>query len=276
VPNPLAPPASFCVFPEVQTGLSGTVDCESGATNLALPLDWVVYLGGDTDPFAPGVQPCPRCLGGICAIGGAPCATNFECGADGPCTGQTCVGGPNNGMACAPETAQFTSPYPTSHDCPLDPMLTVGTVPIAFALSSGTVSWTATVATNDTGDPASTQTRVFSGYCRDTNDTGAFESPFKQCWENGMAIGSPCAEPFESCEQGLQGAFGPNSTAVQTITAIGNSMSIFGGPGAATLVSVFSLPPGNPIPDANLSLPGPGAVALPGTAETCAVPNPCP
>ena len=91
-----------------------------------------------------------------------------------------------------------------------------------------------------------------------------------------MAVGTPCAEPYESCEQRLQGAFGPNGTGVKTITAIGNAMSLFGGPGAATLVSVFSLPPGNPIPDVNFILPGPGAVALPGTAETCAVASPCP
>jgi len=54
-------------------------------------------------------------------------------------------------------------------------------------------------------------------------------------------------------------------------------MSILGGPAAGALVSVFSIPPTfDATIDSAGDLPGPGAVALPGTAQSCAVANPCP
>jgi hypothetical protein len=204
------------------------------------------------------------------------------------CSGGSCIGGANNGMSCVADTTTLggNPSYPTSNDCPPDPVLNLGTVPIAFAVSSGTVSWTGTVATNDTGDPLSVQKRVFSGYCRDTatacfkGQTGgcpASSPGFQQCWENGMAVGPACVGTFESCEQRNDGAFGPAGGLVKTITAIGSSASIIGGPSAVKLASIFSVRPLNIASvDAALDLPGPGAVTLPGTARTCAAANPCP
>jgi hypothetical protein len=145
------------------------------------------------------------------------------------------------------------------------------------------------VATNDTNSTASSQTRVYAGYCRDValpGGTGSFDADamagnqFKQCWENGMAVGTACSEAdngAESCEQRTTGAFGPNGGANRTIRAIGNAMSILGGPAPATLVSVFAIPPTfDATIDGAGDLPGPGAVAIPGTARTCTTANPCP
>jgi hypothetical protein len=92
-----------------------------------------------------------------------------------------------------------------------------------------------------------------------------------------MAVGAACSGTFESCEQKNNGAFGPAGGNNRTITAIGNGMSIIGGPSAATLVSIFSIRPTfDATVDAAGDLPGPGAVALPGTAESCADAMVCP
>jgi hypothetical protein len=192
-------------------------------------------------------------------------------------------------MVCGQGTSALggNPAYPTSHDCPPSPAFNIGTVPIALALSSGTVSWTATTATNDTGVEAN-MPRVFTGYCRDSDDTlcfqgdpGVFCPPSslgaQQCWENGMAVGAPCSGTFETCEQGSNGAFGPGGAGVRTITAMGTAMSVLGGPGAASLVGVFSVPPTfNQTVDLASDLPAPGVLAIAGTAQTCATANPCP
>jgi hypothetical protein len=200
------------------------------------------------------------------------------------------VGGPNNGMLCTAGTGAINLGYPTSHDCPPDNSDSIGTLPIAFVLSTGIVQWTGTGATNDTGSTASSQTRVFSGFCRDvalpggTSSFDASGSPgnqFRQCWENGMAVGSPCSEASdngaESCEQRTTGAFGPNGGGNRTVRAIGNGMGILGGPAAGVLVSVFTIPPTfDGTIDSAGDLPGPGAVAIPGTARTCTNAMTCP
>ena len=92
-----------------------------------------------------------------------------------------------------------------------------------------------------------------------------------------MAIGPACVQPFETCEQRSNGAFGPFGGANATITAVGSAASILAGPAPATLVSIFSIPPSfDQTVDAAGDLPGPGAIAIPGTAQSCAVANPCP
>jgi len=261
VPNPGSTPTSVCVLNSIGSAPVGSLACNTGTTSLSLPLSSVLFLTGDTatDPSSTiaGIQPCPIC------------------------SGTTCIGGPNNGLACTPGTSPLNAAYPTSHDCPPDPMFNIGTLPIAFNLTSGTVTWSGTTATNDTGSTVSTQNRVFAGYCRDTDGTGAFSgttaATAQQCWENGMAIGAACTGTFESCEQRNNGAFGPNGGNNRTIIAIGNAMSILSGSGSATLVSVFSIPPTfNATVDAAGDLPGPGAVSLPGTATLCATAGTCP
>jgi hypothetical protein len=248
--------ASVCAVHIFTGPPTGAVDCATGASNLDLPLGWVYHLTSDTavDPAGtiPGVQPCPLCSSG------------------------TCIGGPNDGMTCTPGTTSLGSAYPTSQDCPPDPMFTVGTLPIALRLSSGTVTWSATLATNDTGATYSVQNRVFSGFCRDVNGTGEFEQPSHQCWENGMAMGPACSGIFESCEQKNNGAFGPAGGANRTIRVIGNATSLIGGPAAATLVGLFSIPPSYSVFDSTGDLPGPGALTMPGTASTCSAATSCP
>jgi hypothetical protein len=265
VPNPGSTPTSVCVLNAVGGPPLGTLTCNTGATGLSLPLSSVLFLTGDTatDPGSTidGIQPCPICRG----------------------MPSVCTGGTNGGMPCTPGTTTLggNAAYPTSHDCPPDPMFNIGTLPIAFNLSSGTITWSGTSATNDTGGTCSVQNRVFSGFCRDVDGTGAFAgstpATAQQCWENGMAIGPACSGTFESCEQRNNGAFGPAGGANRTVVAIGNAMSILGGPGAATLVSVFSIPPTfDATVDAAGDLPGPGAVSLPGTATLCPTAGTCP
>jgi hypothetical protein len=263
VPNPGSTPTSVCVLNTLSAPASGTVNCATGATDLNAPLASVLFLTGDTatDPGSTiaGIQPCPLCSGGSC-IGG----TNDM----GDCTaGTTGLGG--------------NPAYPTSNDCPPDPLFNTRTLPVDFALTTGTVTWSGTSATNDTGGTFSVQNRVFSGFCRDVDGTGAFQgttpATAKLCWENGAAVGTACAGTFESCEQRNNGAFGPAGGANRTIVAIGNGMSILGGPSAATLVCVFSIRPTfDATVDAAGDLPGPGAVALPGVAQSCATASPCP
>jgi hypothetical protein len=255
VPNPSSTPTSVCVINTVTSAIAGTLVCDTGATNANLPLSSNIFLTGDilTDD---GIQPCPLCTGAT----------------------PVCVGGASNGMGCTPGTTDLGEGYPTSHDCLPVGTTSIGSIPIAFALSSGTVTWVGTAATNDTEDTSvGNQSRVFSGFCRDTNGTSNFKNPFQQCWENGAPVGAACAEPFETCEQKNNGAFGPGGGLTKTITAIGNGASILGGPAPGALVSVFTIPPTfNSTVDAAGDLPGPGAVAIPGTAELCTTANPCP
>jgi hypothetical protein len=270
VPNPGSTPTSVCVLNSVGGPPNGMGDCSTGSTSLSLPLSSVLFLTGDTatDPMSTitGIQPCPLCSGG------------------------TCIGGPNAGLPCAPGTSLtgLGASYPTSHDCPPDNAFNIGTLPVNFALSSGTLTWSGTIATNDTGSTVSVQNRVFSGFCRDADGTGCFKGDpnvacpsstpgFQQCWENGAAQGAACTGDFESCEQRGNGAFGPAGGANRTIRVIGNAMSVLGGPAPATLVSIFSVAPTfNATVDSAGDLPGPGAVSLPGTAALCPTVSTCP
>ena len=262
IPNTANTPTSTCVINTVRTAISGSVDCGLGTQDISLPLDSEIFLTGDTatDVFStiPGTQPCPLCSSG------------------------SCIGGPNDGLPCVPDdTDQSGSQpgYPTSHHCPPDPMFSIGTIPINLALTTGTASWTGTVATNDTGNTVSAQSRVFCGYCRDKNGTGAFQQPFQQCWEAGASLGSACTEPFESCEQRDHGAYGPGGQAVKTITVSGTPAgNVFDGAShAQKLITNFCIPPTfNATVDASANLPGPGTLALTGVTELCSSPNPCP
>jgi hypothetical protein len=180
-------------------------------------------------------------------------------------------------MVCTPANSAQNNSYPTSHDCPPLLNLSIGTIPIGFALDSGTVSWTATPAPN----PVSTgQVRVFCGYCRNSSSLG-FQQPFQQCWENGMPVGPACTfgGTDATCQQRDQGAFGPAGNSVRTINAVGTPAGsiVDGLPHAQNLVSVFCIPPTfNATIDASADLPGPGAVAFEGVIETCATATTCP
>jgi hypothetical protein len=236
--------------------VTGTSDCCTGSVSLNMTLSASVFLtgdqGGDPGGTIPGIQPCPLC------------------------TALTCQGGPNNGMACTPGSTDFGDPYPTSQDCPPDPMLLAGVIAYNPSLTTGTVTSTATPATNDTGVEFD-QLRVFCGYCRDVDATGSFASPAQQCWENGMAVGAACAGTFETCEQRNNGAFGPGGGAAKTITVNGFTAPGICNPADARLATVFCLPPTfNATLDASWDAPGPAATALQMTTKFCPVANSCP
>jgi len=176
--------------------------------------------------------------------------------------------------------------------------VSIGSLPIAFALSTGTIS--------KTGANLPSQARVYCGFCRDdaTNGpggTGCFEGDPRlspQCPSNNgcVSAGSPyncCTGPtagtcspvstktctsdadctdgsgtWPNCEQHNPGAFGFGSA--KTITENGSPAgSLTDGNGhASTLVSIFCVPPTfTTSVDNTGDLPGPGAVSLPGTAQ---------
>jgi hypothetical protein len=178
------------------------------------------------------------------------------CGSDTDCPG-----------ASAGACNTKRSPYPTTHDCP-PPGGTgqpIGSLPIGFALTTGTTSKTAA--------PKGSQQRVFCGYCRDVDDTFCFEGdPGSGCPASSAIHAcdsdADCSQPFEACEQKTQGAFAFGTA--NTLSATGSPAGPIatGAPQDSTLVSIFCIPPTfNAAIDASADLPGPGAVALPGNAQ---------
>ena len=261
--------------------------------------------GGCASPTAcPGGGTCTndtgRCSGG--ATPGAPCCSGSDCGAgtckpghclagtsagvgcvsDTECPGsrcdtfiqacpvcdagsRKCNGGPNNGLDCTPGDSLINGGYPTSHDCP-PPGTKIASLPIAFALTSGTTTRSST-------DKAK-QSHVFCGQCRDPLQT-FFKSPPCNGSNPDCACTSDddCADEgsFSSCQQRSAGAFTQIMMA-RTITETGTpagAVTTGGAPKASTLVSVFCVPPSSVgSVDALSSLPGPGAVALQGKLAT--------
>jgi hypothetical protein len=274
--NEWSPPTSSCLVHVLSAPAAGHANCARGAVDLDLSIATRVYLTGDTynDPMGliPGTQPCPVC---------APSLPGEACPGDDSC-GTCCHGGPNHLKPCTPGSSALGEAFPTSQDCLPTPTTEIGTVPVSFRLTTGTVTWTGTKATNDTGSTASVQRRVFSGYCRDValpGGTGGFDADAmagdqsKLCWENGMAVGAACSESnnrAESCEQRNQGAFGPNGGSVRVIREFGARAGaiVDGQPHAATLGAVFSIAPiFDGTVDAVDDLPGPGAVSLQGDVQ---------
>jgi hypothetical protein len=273
VVNPTNPGTSTCVVNVIGSPARGTGNCTTGESTLIAPLESQVFLAGDLlfnciiGNTTPPDQACgsdAECgPGGLCPTGVQPCPV-----CRGPSGSETCAGGPNNGMACTPETSTTGDPYPTSHDCPPDPMLVIGSLPIGFSLSTGTV----TAESKTLGTE-----RVFCGFCRDADETLCFEGdPMSPpCPSTAGALhpctsNADCAQPYESCEQNQFGAFAPGGGSAQTVR-------LFGSPSgditdrlehAATLASFFCVPPTyDAIIDAAGNLPGPGAVTLPGFAQ---------
>ncbi|HXL16144.1 MAG TPA: hypothetical protein VN961_01340, partial [Streptosporangiaceae bacterium] len=304
IPNSASTPTSVCVINTVAADASGTADCSSGASALALPLTSELFLDGDLFPAAPGIQVCPVC-NKTCNAGSnlnGPCNVDADCpGAGaGSCAGSNkCHGGPNDGVACTPADSVVgtLSVFPTSHDCPPPPLMDIGGLPIAFALTTGTKTVTA--------QALSGQPRVFCGFCRDVNAAGTncFEGdpdtspPVAGCPKNSLCTGSmlpfncctgsgtgscdqaakPCTSASQctdgngtwpDCQQKNPGAF--SSSTANTISETGApSGDLTDGAGhASVLVSTFCIGPTfNKTVDNAGDLPGPGAVSLPGTAQ---------
>jgi hypothetical protein len=243
IPNRDTPAASTCVVNRVTTSASGAGSFANGSlSSLSVPLGADIYLTGDIDlNLANGIQPCPTCVAR--PIG------------DGCTTGTCCVGGPNDNRDCVPGSSALGPAYPTSHDCPPPQGIEfVSTLPISFALTTGTAS---KVSLDLAGQ------RVFCGFCAKAFDV-SFQTPPTPCTSD-----PGCTDPmFPRCKQRDSGAFGIADA--RTVTETGTEAGAIddGLPHAATLVSVFCVPPSyNPTVDGQASLPGPGAVALPGAVQ---------
>src|SRR5262249_23031143 len=149
--------------------------------------------------------------------------------------------------------------FPTSHDCPPPGLMPIGQLPIPYLLTTGTPSKTSV-------DQPS-QVRVFCGFCGDPVNA-IFKNPPVACTSDtdcaGITTGCGAmgTAPCTSCKQHTSGAFG--NQAVRTITETGSNagaMTVGGSPAAATLASVFCIPPTfNGTIDGVGDLPGPGAV----------------
>ena len=228
IPNPASTPTSVCVINVVAQNASGTADCRSGASAISLPLTSQLYLVGDLEPTAPGIQVCPVCTF-TCNTGSnasGPCTVDADCGGTaGSCVGpNVCHGGPSYPhVACTPDDSPQTKSFPTTHGCPPALGLSIGSIPIAFALTTGTTSLTAgdysanaqcTASAQPfnccTGAGAGTcvgQSNVFCGFCRDANakgtgaKTGCFEGdPAANCPHNSACLsGGAAPQPYRCC-----------------------------------------------------------------------------
>ena len=171
---------------------TGTASCGTGETSaLSVPLNSDIYLTGNLLVFrcSGGTRPGEPCTGvddTSCAPGTCEddsvkrCTdTNAPCQADSECTGvgaacavpirpcpvcntvtNKCNGGPNNGFACTPgDSPSLGTAYPTTHDCPPPPEKFLGTLPIAFQLTTGTTR-------RKSVDNLPAQSNVFCGFCR--------------------------------------------------------------------------------------------------------------
>jgi hypothetical protein len=271
IPNATGPTLSTCVINRVSKDAAGTASCADGATSLSLPLISDLYLTGDfldgsapDRPDVPGIQPCPLCSK-VC-VGGT--SVGQPCTVDGDCPGSTCgaatqcLGGARNGMSCIPGSTRLGEAYPTSHDCVPPPSTFIGPLNIPFALTTGTTQKISTDL------PA--QTRVFCGFC---GGGVAFKTPPVPCTDDSKCTGLVgCGSPTgacTTCKQRQPGAFQIGDARTITQTGIPAGVPLTDQlPHAGTLVSVFCIPPSfNGAVDGTADLPGPGAVALPGTTQ---------
>jgi hypothetical protein len=273
--------------------VSGTAECDGGDVDVDVAVRAVVYLNGDlfkssTPPDIPGVQPCPLC-DHLCQGGSKhrfPCDDDSECPGGSCGTSTECLGGPNDGDPCTPETSDSAAlgdvenAYPTSQDCQNHPLQDVtsdiGGLPLFFKLTTGTDEWNA----EDRQDGS----RVFCGYCRDVRGVGSlcFEGDTRGSCPaaippaDGNAV--PCdsdadcqadADEYESCVQRYPGGFAEaGSTRISVTGSTDDGCLADGQPHPADLVSIFCYPPTfDATVDAATDLPGPGLVLLQGDMQ---------
>jgi hypothetical protein len=293
IPNAGMPATSVCTVNDVAEDAAGTTQCDGGEMDLSVPLRFHVFLTGDlfqmsSPPDIPGVQPCPLC--DTFCVGGAndefPCDDDSDCTSGDCATVTACLGGPNDGLPCTPATSDSATlgdtegAFPTSHDCPPEPSASItgsiGGLPVAFALTSGTIQQNAT----DLGAGTGAQ-RVFAGFCRDDFGAGTL------CFEGDTDGGCPAAIPaatgnavacssdldctdgdeYESCAQRTPGAFSEaDATQINVFGASDAQCLGDGAIHAATFVGIFDVPPTfDATVDEARDLPGPGAAMLQGS-----------
>jgi hypothetical protein len=90
IPNPGAPAVSTCVINRIASSpaVSGTLNVTTGAATITLPLTVSVFVTGDLNGPAPGIQACPKCVSGQCDLGpraGLPCTTTTSAGTTHDC-----------------------------------------------------------------------------------------------------------------------------------------------------------------------------------------------
>ena len=295
------PSLSVCVLNNLSANASGSLTCGTGASHLDIPLGAGTYLTGDimfnrcgagtTNPMDVGrscfsdancggaagscvsdtahTQPCPicnattsKCNGGAkdvtsCTPGVTVCPDSTVCPGSGICPA----------VSCSPGTVTDSGdPFPTSLDCPPAAVNLIATLPIAYALDTGTTTKTG-VLMNNIGT-ANDQDRVFCGFCAN-NSTGAFVTPGIPCTV-GSATGDPaCPTSNKMCKQKDPAAFG--QSLARTITETGSAvgpLTTGGAPvneNAATVFCIFQT--GNATIDTAADLPGPGAACVKGAVQ---------
>jgi hypothetical protein len=182
-PNPVgAGGVGACVVNEVTGSVTGTVNIESGALSVALPLRSDLFSSIATS------QPCPKCVG--------------DTTLNDNVAGGTCSGGARNGLAC---DANATSPIPdfgtTSFDCP--PTGSIGS--LALATQAVTTRTATSTVTLSAASPPSTGAPPTKSYCDTCNNAagtpcmsnadctlvGATVCGGKRCL-GGSNAGAPC------------------------------------------------------------------------------------
>jgi hypothetical protein len=272
-PLPIVSGASVCVTNVIASDAAGFGYCDAGSMSIDLPLTSQVRLSLDSLP-----KRCDGSSGGT--FPGRKCAVDADCNG-GLCVDDSvdiqpcpicnpstlvCNGGTNNGLACTPGSLLVTGPqFPTSHDCPLA-QAPIGFLPIPYLLTTGTPSKTSV--------DLPSQVRVFCGFCGDPANA-IFKNPPVACSSDAdcatitTGCGAMGTDPCSACKQHTPGAFG--TQAARTITEGGSPagpIATGGSPAAATLASVFCIPPTfNGTIDGVGDLPGPGAVSIQGTAQ---------
>jgi len=301
-PNSATTAISTCVINSLATDLTGTADCASGTAALNVQIKGEIFITGDllTDAGHPGVQPCPLCEARVCHGGpndGMACTPGDSAQSTAYPTSHDCPPPPDrDAMAMLSGPASLTTGTKT-----------VTGENLAGPNSQCTGNMTPFVCCTGVGTGAcTTQQRVFCGFCRDIDAAGTFcfegdpnRPPTTSCPRNAdcTGVGTPylcctgtgtgsCDQPssractssadctdgngtWPNCVQRNPGAFGAGTA--KTITETGapaGDLSDRAGH-AATLASVFCIPPTFVVLQDNpLDLPGPGAVTYPGADIT--------
>jgi hypothetical protein len=277
------PGLSTCVINTITRDSLGAVDCSSGRSFTDQPLNSKVHLPGvDLSPSTLGQQPCPVCVAGLCeggpndGLGCTPASTQYD-------LYDCCDGGVDNGHPCSDNSdcalnscVTGCSVFPTTHDCPPEPLTQVSDIPIPFALTTGTEITNADVNGNICGwcrDVSAENTNCFEGDATagcpgsltiDCGDgSGNTECAVVPCRNDG-----DCTAPYETCEQRTPGAYRDATVTTQTETGVPMGDLTDGLPHFGTVSDSFCISNSFAAAiDAQADLGGPGAVALPGNGQ---------
>jgi hypothetical protein len=284
IPNFNNPALSTCALNTWSSPAGGFLDLSTGAATKSVPLTSDVYLTGIPS------QPCPKCVPvqappftGTCDRGpraGSTCVSTSSTGYTRDClTGgvgtiaSPCPGGqPGNGQTCcSPRCAgDGVTVCSTATDC------TDAGIP-GPCVSPGHCTDNPAVACVDNTNcvapgicvPCACPCNAGGGPCCDGAHVGAIGVTLSPL-TTGAASSTSSVGRFCTGQLGgtHAGCFG--STACRTINENGSPAGqvLTNVPADATLASVFCIPAtGNGLVNASADLPGPGAVALPGTYE---------